>query len=463
MTSPSSELWGRVEDARSRRDVEGYLASLDDWRMELLGAQLSYCFENEFYGSKMRAAGISDPRDVQTMAEFRSLPAFMTKASHRQSQDESREKYGHSFGLHLCCPLDEVIHVAGTSGTTGLPTFYLFTRRDLKRTYDVLGRTFRFAGIRPGESVLVLYGLSMWVAGTTTIQALEDYGARPIPLGAEAGIGKALQYIDLCRPRVLFGTPSIMDRLITRAREVLGRELNECGIEIVVAGGEPGLAIPNVRKRLADGTGARLYDTTAGAWLNAAMDCGGDRHHGLHYLADDRCFRYDLVDPETGDPVPLRDGAEGAAIHTGLLYEAAPALRYATGDILRLHVGECPNCGFFGSRFEFLGRSDDLMNVAGVKVYPDSIRAVVESFYPEVPGRMEIVLAEPPPRVSPPVVVRVEAAPGAAPSDQTGTLGRRIQDRIHSSLKIRSEVTIVERGSLPESSLKTKIVRIEHR
>jgi len=448
-----------VRQAIADKDPLAYMEALDALRMEKLSAQLAYCFRNPYYGGKMREAGISDPRDIRSMDDFRSLPAFMTKAWHRESQAESLQRHGHPFGMHLCADIRDVIHVAGTSGTTGLPTFYLFTKKDLELTYITIGRTLQMAGIRPGDSVLHLFGLSIWVAGTTLLQAAEAYGARPIPLGAEAGVTKALQYIEMCKPRGLFATPSMLSHLIERAPQQLGKPLSACGIEVVLTGGEPGMAIPEFRKRIQEGTGATVHDWSSGAWTNATCECGGPQHNGLHYMAEDYCFRYDLVDPETRKPIPLVDGAVGEAVHTALEYEAAPALRYATGDVLQLKVGECPHCGLFGTRFYFVGRADDLMNVAGVKVYPTAVKEVVESFSPQVTGRMQIVLDAPPPRVVPPVKATVEMAESVAAADWDG-LARRIEEKVRQVLKIRVAVTPVAAGALPTSNLKTKLVQI---
>jgi phenylacetate-CoA ligase len=460
LTEPNLEA--AVVDANRRRDPIAYMDALNALRIRKLGPQLEYCFRNEYYGAKMREAGIDDPRAIDNIDTFRSLPALLTKAWHRESQEQSRERYGHPFGMHLCAPIEKVIHVAGTSGTTGLPTFYLFTKKDLDLTYTTIGRLLKMAGVHPGDSILQLFGLSIWVAGTTMLQASEAYGARPIPLGAEAGVTKALQYIDLVKPRVVFATPSMMSHLIDRAPGQLKRPLNACGIEIAILAGEPGLAIPAYRKRIQDGVGARVIDMTCGAWTNAAADCGGRDHNGLHYLAEDTCFRYDLVDPNTRKPLPLVDGMVGEAVHTALDYEAAPALRYATGDMLRLAVGECPNCGMFGARFNFVGRADDLMNVQGVKVFPTAVKEVVESFSPEVAGPMQVVLEEMPPRVAPPVRLRVEAGRGVEDSTWPA-LAERIESRVHASLKIRTQVHIVATGSLTVSNMKTKLLVIEPR
>ncbi|MFC6762465.1 phenylacetate--CoA ligase family protein [Sulfitobacter porphyrae] len=217
------KLLATRDDAIAREDAPAYLAALDAIRLARIPAQIDHCIGNEFYGPKLRDAGINRGADIKTMEDFRRLPAFMTKADHRASQQASLEKYGHSFGLHTCVPKESIIHVAGTSGTTGMPTFYLFTRRDLDMTYEMVGRMLKKAGVRPGDTVLHLFGLSMWLGGTTFMQSLEAYGAHPIPLGAEAGVSRALQYLAACRPRVIAGTPSFLSYLIDRAPEELGK------------------------------------------------------------------------------------------------------------------------------------------------------------------------------------------------------------------------------------------------
>lgn len=448
-----------VAAAVARRDVGAYMAALDDLRMTKLRAQLTYCFANPYYGGRMRQAGIADPREVATMEAFRALPAFMTKADHRASQVESQERLGHPFGMHLCADLAEVIHVAGTSGTTGLPTFYLFTRRDLDNAYVTLHRLWQAAGIRRGDTVLHLFGLSIWVAGVTMMQSLEAYGARPIPLGAEAGVTKALQYLQSCRPRVIMATPSMLRLLIERARADLGRDPSDFGVEVIVAGGEPGLAIPEVRHALTEGFGAPIFDMAAGAWHNAALECGGPVHQGLHYHAEDLCFRYDLIDPETRAPLPLADGTVGEAVHTALDYQAAPALRYATGDVMQLRVGECPHCGLFGTRYAFVGRADDLLNLAGVKIYPAAVQEVVNGMVPTVSGVMEIVLDRPPPRVIPPLRLTVEAGAGLAESEWSA-VAAQVEHRLHQALKVRCQVTVVGPNQLARTGLKTKLIRL---
>jgi phenylacetate-CoA ligase len=442
------------------RDPGDYIAALNDLRFAKLRRQIAYVFENDdYYRLRFREAGINAPADIRSLDDFRRLPAFLDKARHRQSQEQSLERYGHPYGLHLTAPLEKVIHVAATSGTTGQPTFYGFTRKDLDITHRVLGRLFQVAGVRPGDTTFHAFGLSLWLAGITYVQALEAYGARPIAVGAEGGIPKILRYIEYTRPKALFATPSLLNQLIERAPDEIGKPVDALGIKILFCSGEPGVGVAPIRERITGAFGAKIYDVTGGAWHNATISCGGDAYHGMHYLAEDYCFRYDLVDPETKAPIEIKDGVVGEAIHTALDYEAAPAFRNATGDILKIRIGECPHCGHFGTRMEIVGRADDMLNVKGAKVYPSAIQEVVAGFQPAVSGQIRIRLSGPPPRVEPPLRVVVEAGEATPPS-QWDDMARQIEQRTREILAIRPSITVVPFGSLPRSNQKTKLIEI---
>ncbi len=442
------------------RDPAEYQAALGQFRFEKLRRQIRYLWTNEdYFRPRFLAAGVASPDDIASLDDFRHLPAFMDKASHRQSQEDLLARYGHPFGLHLTAPLDAVIHLAATAGTTGDPTFYVFTRRDLDVSHRALSRIFAEAGIRLGETTFHAFGLSLWLAGLTYVQALEAYGARPVAVGAEAGVPKILRYIAFTRPSTLFATPSMVNQLIERAPEEIGKPVGALGIRRVLCAGEPGAGLPAFRERVRAEFGAEVFDFMGGAWHNAALSCASRDYHGMHYLTDDTCFRYDLVDPETKAPLPLTDGAVGEALHTGLEYEAAPAFRYATGDILKINVGACPGCGVFGTRMQVVGRVDDMLAIKGVKVFPVAIQNVVLQFQPRVSGELRMRLNAPPPRVEPPLRLSVEAA-ADLPRDLWPALGRDIEQRIRELLTFRPEVTILPHGSLARSGQKTKLIEI---
>ncbi|MDR2092998.1 MAG: hypothetical protein LBP58_06765 [Azoarcus sp.] len=442
------------------RDPAEYLAALDALRWKKLQGQIRYVWGNEdYYRRRFIEAGVRSPGDIRSLADFRRLPAFLDKARHRESQEASLARYGHPLGLHLTARPEAAIHLAATSGTTGTPTFYVFSRKDLEITCKVLGRMFRVAGIQPGETTFHAYGLSLWLAGITYVQALEAYGARPVAVGAEGGVPKILRYIELTRPRVLFATPSMANQLIERAPGEIGRPVGALGIETLMVCGEPGGSQPAFRARVREHFGAQTFDMTGGAWHNGTITCDSPDAHGMHYMAEDYCFRYDLVDPETRQPLEIRDGAVGEAIHTGLEYEAAPAFRNATGDILRLHVGECPGCGHFGVRMEIIGRADDMLMVKGVKVYPAAIQKVVHEFLPKLSGELRVRLDAPPPKVAPPLKLAVEAGEGV-PETEWMALGEALARRIRELLSFRPAVTVLPFESLPRSGAKTKLIEV---
>jgi phenylacetate-CoA ligase len=442
------------------KDPAEYQAALGPYRFDKLKRQIRHVWENEdYFQPRLRAAGVSSPDDVKTLEDFRRLPAMLDKASHRQSQEESLARYGHPFGLHLSIPLDKAIHLAATSGTTGQPTFYVFSQRDLEVSHRLLGRLFAQAGIRPGETTFHAFGLSLWLAGITFVQALEAYGARPVALGAEAGVPKILRYIEFTRPTTLFATPSMVNQLIERAPKEIGKPVGALGIRRVLCAGEPGAGLPAFRQRVREEFGAEVFDFMGGAWHNAALSCSTPEYHGMHYLTDDTCFRYDLLDPVTKEPLPLTDGAVGEALHTGLEYEAAPAFRYATGDILKINVGTCPGCGIFGTRMRVVGRVDDMLAIKGVKVYPAAIQNVVLQFLPRVSGELRIRLDAPPPKVEPPLRLAIEAAADLA-AEGWPALASDIEHRIRELLSFRPEVSILPHGSLPRSGQKTKLIEV---
>jgi phenylacetate-CoA ligase len=442
------------------RDAEEYLKLLESMKFEKLKKQIEYVWQNEdYYRLRFAEAGINSPHDIRNMNDFRLLPAFLDKNRHRDSQDASMERYGHPFGLHLTTDVKNAIHLAATSGTTGTPTFYVFSKKDVEITHRILARLFRVAGIRPGDRTFHAFGLSLWLAGVTYVQALEAYGACPVAVGAEGGVPKILRFIDITRPRVLFATPSMVNQLIERAPKEIGKDVAALGIEIIFCTGEPGASQTAFRNRVREHFGARVFDATGGAWHNGTITCDAPAAHGMHYMAEDYCFRYDLVDPVTKAPLLLADGVIGEAIHTALEYEAAPALRNATGDILKLHVGECPGCGHFGVRMEIVGRVDDMLAIKGVKVYPAAIQKVIGQFLPQLSGEFRIRLNAPPPRVEPPLRLAVEAGPNSA-EETWEQLAQALEQRIRELLTFRPAVTILPFGSLPRSGAKTRLIEV---
>jgi phenylacetate-CoA ligase len=429
------------------------LAALRD---SLAQKTVRYCWDGSaFYRERLQSAG-AEPGDIRTVADLERLPILLAKDDERELQERSRAELGHPFGEHLCAPLDEVVAVASTSGTTGVPTFYAFTPEDVATTDELWARAMRFVGIRPGDTVLHGFGLSLFLAGVPIVRALERMGARPVAVGAEAGSEKLLRIAELVRPRALACTPSYATYLAEQAPKLLGCPARHLGIELVLCAGEPGAGLPEVRAALREAFGARVYDLLGGAHGVVCASCDAEPYAGMHVLGEDCAIVTQLVDQETKAPVPLVDGAIGERVKTSLRWRAQPQLRASVGDIYQVETALC-SCGAPGPRVRVLGRTDDLLIVKGVKVYPAAVKNLIAELVPLASGSFRIVLDAPGPRVVPPLRVRVEC--GEAVDEQgSEQLAGRVEALMHQRLSVRPEVEIVPCGTFERVTHKEKLL-----
>ena len=426
------------------------------YQEERLGRQLRYCYDkSEYYRRKFDVCG-AKPEDIRTLEEFRQLPIMMTKQDERETQQESLERQGHPFGMHLCIPLKEVELTSTTSGTSGTPTFtYTFSRRDINGPVaDLWAFMFCEAGIQPGDRVLFAYALGVY-ATSMLLWGIRKMGALPIDVDVRGGADAILQFAQLTKPVSFATTPSLAEFMITRAPKSINQEVDELGFQTLLLCGEPGAGIPEVKKKLETAYGARIYDYWSPGGLGYGMSCDAEEYQGLHcYAPDYNLLQDDLVDPATKQPIDVVDGAVGEAVHTSLDRDACPVIRYAYGDIVQVITGECPHCGFKGKRFKFVGRSDDMLIVKGSNIYPAAIQEIVTSFSPKVTGAMKIVLDEPPPRVVPPLKIKVEHA-GGMDETQLAQLEKDIKSVCSHKVKINPQIIWVPENTFERSLRKT--------
>jgi phenylacetate-CoA ligase len=217
----------------------------------------------------------------------------------------------------------------------------------------------------------------------------------------------------------------------------------------LICGAEPGAGIPEVKTKLEKAYKCRIFDVGAGF----GFSCDYQEYQGMHWMVDDLCY-YELVDPDTKTPVPMREGARGEALFTTLDADGWVMIRQSLGDIHEVFTEPCP-CGRSGFRYKVVGRSDDMLKVKGVMVYPSHIKGVINDFIPRVTGEMRIVLDEKPPRVVPPLKVRVEHAEGLT-GEETDTLEKEIVEAMSKRLKISPKILWAGPGSLERSHYKGK-------
>lgn len=423
-----------------------------------LTKQLKYCYENsELYRQKFDDAG-AKPEDIRTLDDLKKLPVFMVKDDERKSAQDSLKRYGHPFGLHVCAPIDELYLTGTTSGTTGTPTFsYTFTKRDIDFIGRQLGHRLSLAGIGKGDRVVFFFALGIY-ATTMTLWGLRELGALPIDIDARAGTDILLQFIELTRPTYIACTPSLAEFLMEKTPQVLKKSVRDFKLKGVLTTGEIGIAIPEIKKKLESAYGCRAYDYWSPCGNAMGISCDSEDYHGLHAVAPDVCTSYDdLVDPITKKPVDSdEDGAIGEMVHTSLERQACPAVKYAYGDVVQIFTKECPGCGFKGKRAKLIGRADDMLIVKGVNVYPAAIKDIITTFVPDVTGEMRIVLDEPPPRVAPPLRLKIEHGKEIGQGNLSD-LGKRIREALHNKIKIRPEIVFVKPGGLPKETRKTPI------
>ncbi|MGW2184141.1 phenylacetate--CoA ligase family protein [Streptomyces sp. NPDC001732] len=265
-------------------------------------------------------------------------------------------------------------------------------------------------GLRPGDVVMHAFVLNMWIAGLGPLDVLQNFGATTVPIGAE----KASRFAAVARhtkPVAAFMTPSYAEYLLHKIPEEAGVDPAGLGIRRIALSGEPGAGVPEIRERISRGFGgAEIYDGigATGAVFKAAISC--EAHEGMHFVASDYTL-FEVLDPSTLQPLPLEDGVEGEVVLTGLEKECAPLVRWRDKDRVRVHTKPCA-CGRPGFRIEVLGRSDDMLLVRGVNVYPHAIKDVVTSFAPRVTGNICVVLDAAPPVAPAPLPLLVEVPDG---------------------------------------------------
>ena len=213
-------------------------------------------------------------------------------------------------------------------------------------------------------------------------------------------------------------------------------------------GGEPAL-----RGRLQAAWGASVTEAMGIGDISVSLWGECEEQAGMHFSG--RGFvHFELIDPESGAPVPLEDGAEGELVYTHLLHRAAPLLRFRSRDHVRLHVGRCA-CGRTAPRVRCIGRTDDMLIVRGVNIFPTAVREVVNQSQPAVSGVIAIRPKAKGVKQAPPLPVTVELAEGAR---ATTELAGQIKQRIRDVLLVTTEIELVPWGTLPRSDYKSKLV-----
>ena len=400
--------------------------------------QIARLFERSpFYRHKLGAAGFDSPEAVGGLERIAELP-FTVKDELRASQAEAPP-----LGAHAAIRPEEAARIYSTSGTSGAPCYIPLTRNDLEDWRGIARRSYSRSGLAAGELMVTTYNAGPFVAGAA-LDAFDSLGVTHIPLGT-GNTERLIEALWRLKPQTLVTTPSYAMHVSEKA------EVH--GLKRVLVAGEPGGGEPAFRKRLEERFRAGVYEVMGIGDVAASLWGECPEQAGMHFSGGDS-IHIELIDPDSGKPVEMKDGAEGELVYTHLRREAAPLLRFRSRDHVRVWVSKCV-CGRPSMRVRCIGRTDDMLIVRGVNVFPSAIRELVGRFQPRVTGAMVVRPRRRGVRQEPPLPVVVEVADGALPELE---LASAIQHEIRSNLLVTTQVTLVAARSLPRSEYKSRLV-----
>ncbi|WP_030550653.1 phenylacetate--CoA ligase PaaK [Streptomyces exfoliatus] len=415
-------------DGGERLDREE-LAAL---QLERLRATLRHAYENvDFYRRSFDAAGVT-PDDCRSLADLPRFP-FTTKA-------DLRDHY--PFGM-FAVDQSRIRRVHASSGTTGRPTVVGYTEGDLDMWADVVARSLRAAGARPGHKVHVAYGYGLFTGGLGAHYGAERLGCTVIP--ASGGMtARQVQLIQDFRPEIIMVTPSYMLTLLDEF-ERQGVDPRSTSLKVGVFGAEPWTEA--MRKEIEEAfaiDAVDIYGLSEVIGPGVAQECV-ETKDGLHIWEDH--FYPEVVDPFTGEVLP--DGEEGELVFTSLTKEAMPVIRYRTRDLTRLLPG---TARVFRRMEKVTGRSDDMIILRGVNLFPTQIEEIVLRTPAVAPhfqlrltreGRLDAL------------TVRAEARAGAT-AEERSEAARTIATAVKDGIGVSVGVEVVDPETLDRSVGKIK-------
>jgi phenylacetate-CoA ligase len=408
-------------------------------------SQLVYLFERSpFYREKLAAAGISSAAAAGGLVEISQLP--LTDKSELKAATTAESP----FGSHFAADPTEIVRVYSTSGTSGTPTYVPLTAGDLENWVTGSARSYAASGVAAGQRIVSTYNAGPFVAGAA-LAAFERIGLAHIPIGT-GNTERLLRAVELLRPDAVVLTPSYAAHLAERALE-RGLDLRASSVERVLVAGEPGGGEPAFRAGLEEAWGARVTEAMGIGDIGPSLWGECEKQDGMH-LGARGSVHVEVIDPATGQAIELEDGAAGELVLTHLRHRAAPLLRFSTRDHVQVRTSPC-KCGRTGPRLRCIGRTDDMLIVRGVSVFPSAVREVVSGFAPDVSGHVLVRPRSSGVKQEPPLPVSVELGRGV---DDDPLLAQAIRERIRAVLVVQTQVELVPWGSLQRSEYKSKLV-----
>lgn len=411
---------------------------LEKLQMERLQQTLARCMRIPFYQQRFAACGLR-PEDIRTLDDVRKLP-FTTK-------QDLRDNY--PFGLSAV-PLEEVVRLHSSSGTTGTPTVILHTQHDLDEWANAVARCLYMVGLRKGDIFQNSSGYGMFTGGLGFQYGAERLGMLTVPAAA-GNTKRQIKFITDFGTTALHAIPSYAGRLYEVMEEMGIDPRRDTRLRTLIIGAEP--HSDEQRRRIEQMLGVKAYNSFGMSEMcgpGVAFEC--PEQNGLHIWED--YYIVEIVDPQTLEPVP--DGEVGELVLTTINREAMPLLRYRTRDLTRILPGECP-CGRHHKRLDRMkGRSDDMMILKGVNIFPIQIENILMQFR-ELGTDYLITLTNL--EANDEMTVEVELNEFTDDYGFLQRLTKEITRQLKDEILITPRVKLVPKGSLPKQE--GKAVRVK--
>jgi phenylacetate-CoA ligase len=397
-------------------------------------AQIAYLLErSSFYREKL------GPSPSDLLEDIAELP--LTEKSELRATVTPENP----FGTHLCADPSEIVRIYSTSGTTGTASYIPLTADDVENWLAGSSRSYAASGVQPGERIVSTYNAGPFVAGAA-LAAFERIGLVHVPVGT-GNTALLVRAIETLEPEAVVMTPSYAAYLAEN------HDLRDSSVERVLVAGEPGGGEPVFRAKLEDGWGAKVTEAMGVGDIGPSLFGECEEQDGMH-LGAHGFVHLELIDPESSEALPLEGGASGELVLTHLKHRAAPLLRFRTRDHVVVRTSPCP-CGRTGPRIRCIGRTDEMLIVRGVNVFPSAIREVVNEFAPQISGHILVKPRAAGVKQEPPLPVSVELARSTSAGVE---LAGAISAKLREQLTVRAEIELVPFGKLSRSEYKSKLV-----
>lgn len=408
-------------------------------QLERLQGTIKRVYENvPFYKQKLQEKGV-EPGDIKSLEDIKLLP-FTVK-------QDLRDNY--PFGL-FAAPMDDVVRVHASSGTTGKPTVVGYTQTDIDNWAELIARCVAMAGGTKGDVVQVAYGYGLFTGGLGLHYGAEKLGAAVIPISG-GNTKRQLMLMEDFGTTILACTPSYALFLAEEARDN-GIDLINSGLKAGIFGAEPWSE--NMRKEIEKAMGIKalnIYGLSEIMGPGVSMEC--ECQCGMHIMED--FFIPEIIDPESGEVLPY--GSKGELVFTTITKEAFPLLRYRTRDISVLREEKC-ECGRTFVRMDrVMGRTDDMLIIRGVNVFPSQIESVLLNFGDTEPHYL-LVVDRQGNLDNLEVLVEVSEKMFSDEVRKLEELEKKLRHEIASVLGISAKIKLVEPKTIPRSEGKAKRV-----